>query len=726
MRILYVTTIGLTMIFFKDCVKTLIEKGHTVDIATNEEHYPVAECYREWGCQVFPISTSRSPFSMGNLKAIKQIRNLAKNYDIVHCHTPLAGMATRLGCKPLRKKQGLKVIYTAHGFHFYKGAPKKNWMIYYPIEKHCSRYTDTLIVINKEDLALANKKMKAKKVEYIPGVGIDTAKFLNTEVDVAKKREELGIPQDAKVLLSVGELNKNKNHQIVIKALGLINNPNIHYVVVGVGDQKENLEKLAKELNVNLHLTGYRTDVKEIDKIADLYIHPSFREGLPVALMEAISSNVDVICSNIRGSNDLVVDGLFKPTSVQEVKTQIERFLLEGHSNKADNLERIKNFDVNKVNSDIQRIYGLEKQYFMRVCFFNQWLGAGGAERTIMTLSKEFLKRGYEVDIVLLGNKIEYDIDERVNLYIIDDFSGHESFKTIFKKRKKRSQALKKIIETNKDDVLICLLAPTLFYTKGLKIPVISSERSNPLKERTYLKRILTNQLFKKTDGVIFQTEGVTKVFPKSIRKKGVVIGNPIGNYYKGEEILYKDRVNHIATVGRLFDLKDYPTLLRAFQIVLKTHGDYILDIYGDGPDKEQYVSLAKELGISDNVIFHGVRKDVVNLIANARCFAFSSKCEGMPNGLLEAFASGVPCVSTNCDFGPSEIIHDGQDGLLVKVGDYEGLAKAINRLIEDEEFSNQCTKESKKIFGKYSLENITNQYIDFINEVIDKKEKKL
>ena len=130
MKILYVTTVGITMTFFKNIVKKLLDDGHIVDIATNEsEEYQVPECYKEWGCKIYQISTSRSPFSMGNFKAIKQIRNIAKDYDIVHCHTPLAGMAARQGCKKLRKTQGLKVIYTAHGFHFYKGAPKKNWMI---------------------------------------------------------------------------------------------------------------------------------------------------------------------------------------------------------------------------------------------------------------------------------------------------------------------------------------------------------------------------------------------------------------------------------------------------------------------------------------------------------------------------------------------------------------------------------------------------------------------
>ena len=363
MKILYVTTVGITMTFFKNIVRKLLDDGHIVDIATNEsEEYQVPECYKEWGCKIYQISTSRSPFSMGNFKAIKQIRNIAKDYDIVHCHTPLAGMAARQGCKKLRKTQGLKVIYTAHGFHFYKGAPKKNWMIFYPIEKSSSKYTDVLITVNHEDFALAKEKMKAKETRYVPGVGMDVDKFFNTKVDVSKKREEIGVPTDAKVVLSVGELNENKNHQLAIRALANITpRDNIHYVIAGVGDQKEKLEKLASELGVNLHLLGFRRDVAELYKIADLYVHPSYREGLPVALMEAMASKVDAVCSNIRGSNDLVSNGLFDPKSVDSLTEVLKRFLVNGESSKEENFEKIHQFSITKVNDDIYDIYGIKR-----------------------------------------------------------------------------------------------------------------------------------------------------------------------------------------------------------------------------------------------------------------------------------------------------------------------------------------------------------------------------
>ena len=199
MKILYVTTIGSTMIFFNSLIEELIEKGNVVDIATNESQAQVPELYKKLGCKIYHISTNRSPFSFGNFKAIAQIKKIVEEnkYDIVHCHTPLAGMATRFACKKLRKKQGVKVIYTAHGFHFYKGAPKKNWLIYYPIEKICSKWTDALITINKEDYLFAKKKMKTKKIEYVPGVGVDTEKIALVKVDREKKRKELNLSDSA-------------------------------------------------------------------------------------------------------------------------------------------------------------------------------------------------------------------------------------------------------------------------------------------------------------------------------------------------------------------------------------------------------------------------------------------------------------------------------------------------------------------------------------------------
>lgn len=335
MKILYVTTISLTMnSFFKPHIDMLVKEGHQVDIACNYIELPLDNLYNEWGCAFYQIDFSRSPLSKYNFKAYNQLKKVVENgdYDIVHCHTPNASVITRLVCRRFRKKNGLRVFYTAHGFHFYKGAPKLNWMVFYPIEKFCSRFTDKLITINKEDYKLAKKKFKAREVHYIPGVGIDLSKFENIQVDRIAKRKEIGVPENAFLLLSVGELNENKNHQIVIRALAKLNDSNIHYVVAGTGELKFDLIELAKNLNIEnqIHLLGYRNDVISLYKISDVYVHPSYREGLPVAVMEALAAGTTVIASNIRGCEDIVLNNLFNPNDVDSLVAKIRNFNSNG------------------------------------------------------------------------------------------------------------------------------------------------------------------------------------------------------------------------------------------------------------------------------------------------------------------------------------------------------------------------------------------------------------
>ena len=365
MKILYVTTIGLTMTFFKDLVKELIDKGNTVDIACNENIRPVERCYHEWGCIVHQIDCTRSPFNTGNIKAVKQLRKIAVDgrYDIVHCHTPIAGACTRLAMRPLRKN-GLRVIYTAHGFHFYKGAPFLNWLIYYPVEKICAHFTDALFTINHEDYDFAKKKIKAKQIEYVPGVGVDIDKFRNVVVDKSAKRKELGIPEDAFLLLSVGELNENKNHQLVIRALAEINDSGVHYAVAGVGPLKEYLLNLAKELGVadRVHLLGYINDIPEIYKIADLNAFPSLREGLGLAAIEGLSAGLPVVCLDNRGTREYAdIKGVnvcpdFTPKSMADT---ISHVISEKKLFLQDDFGSIERFSIKTVNKKMLSVYKL-------------------------------------------------------------------------------------------------------------------------------------------------------------------------------------------------------------------------------------------------------------------------------------------------------------------------------------------------------------------------------
>jgi glycosyltransferase EpsD len=222
----------------------------------------------------------------------------------------MGGVLTRLAVRNCFKKN-TKIIYTAHGFHFYKGASFKNWLFYYPVERFLARYTDVLITINKEDYQRAKNSFKAVSVEYIPGVGVDTDKFCKIEIDSKIKRKELELPEDAFVALSVGEINRNKNHETVIKSLAKLNNINIHYIICGQGLLEKHLYELIVKLGLEkqVHLLGYRKDIAEICKVSDVFVFPSFREGLSVSLMEAMATGLPVVCSNIRGNTDLIENG---------------------------------------------------------------------------------------------------------------------------------------------------------------------------------------------------------------------------------------------------------------------------------------------------------------------------------------------------------------------------------------------------------------------------------
>ena len=306
MKILYVTTIGRTNRFFESLIRELIAAGHQVDFAANEDNSPVPDCYRELDCPIYQIDFSRSPLSMKNLRSFRQLRKVVKQggYDAVHCHTPVASLVTRWVCRRYRKK--LKVFCTAHGFHFYKGAPLKNWLVYYPFEWLCSFWTDTLITINSEDYERAQRRFHAKRVEYVPGVGMDHDKFASATVDRAQKRRELGIPENAFLLISVGEVNQNKNQSVVIRALAQLHRPDIHYLIVGKGPMEEAVKDLAEELGIGaqVHLPGYRHDIPELLKASDVIVFPSIREGLGLAALEGMAAGLPLICADNRGTRE--------------------------------------------------------------------------------------------------------------------------------------------------------------------------------------------------------------------------------------------------------------------------------------------------------------------------------------------------------------------------------------------------------------------------------------
>ena len=361
-------------------IRLMKKMGYEVDVATNflqgstcsdEKIAALKETLKGMNVRCFQIDFSRNVLNVSqNIKAYKQTKKIIdeNNYTLIHSHSPIGGFLSRIAARSARKR-GTKMVYTAHGFHFFIGAPLMNWLIFYPLERISSRWTDVLVTITHEDYQLARKKMYAKKVVYVPGVGIDTALFAPKENDAAinsSKRNELGIPMTDTVMLSVGELNKNKNHEIVLRAMAQLGRKDVHYVIAGKGVLKEYLEQLAQELGVSdqLHLLGFRTDVKELFKMADFFAHPSYREGLSVAVMEAMANGLPVICTEIRGNTDLIEDGkggyLFKPAEQVTAYNALKSIMENADRNTmgAYNLKRAEKLDIKAVLEVMRRIYG--------------------------------------------------------------------------------------------------------------------------------------------------------------------------------------------------------------------------------------------------------------------------------------------------------------------------------------------------------------------------------
>ena len=318
-KVLFVATVVKThmMQFHIPYLKMFQEMGWETAVASKNDYENPEDCQIPYCDTYYDIPFTRLPWKRSNIRAYRMLKKIIDegNYDIIHCHTPVGAMIARLAALAARKK-GTKVIYTAHGFHFFKGAPLLNWLLFYPAEWLLAPVTDVLITINKEDYARARKQLRAKRIEYVPGVGIQTEKFRERSIDRKAKRASLGYGDADFLLLTVAEMTPNKNHITILKALSLLKEKGalepIHYLICGRGEMWESLEQSAKEMGIEDHVNflGYRTDAPELYQASDLFLFVTLREGLSVALMEAMSSGMPIVCAKIRGNTDLIEDGI--------------------------------------------------------------------------------------------------------------------------------------------------------------------------------------------------------------------------------------------------------------------------------------------------------------------------------------------------------------------------------------------------------------------------------
>ncbi len=356
--------------FHKPLVEVLHKHGCEVHVVAKDNLAEKNGLKLDFVEKVYNVPFSRSPKSKDNIEAYKQVKKIIDegDYDIIHCNTPMGGIVTRLAAKKARKN-GTKVFYTAHGFHFYKGSSKKNWMVFYPIEKYFARLTDKLITINHEDNRLASEKFRTD-VEYIHGVGVDESRYYDvSDEEKSALRKELGFTENQKLILCVGELLPNKNQKMAINAVKkLVNNfPDIVLLIAGNGPEKENLENHIKNLGLqnNVILLGYCTYLEKYQRIVNLSVSCSKREGLPLNIVEAMLSENPVVATTNRGHCELIESGkngfIVAVGDVDDMAEKI-KLLLSDEKTCAEMSREAKSFALQYSFTSVKR--ELEEIYF--------------------------------------------------------------------------------------------------------------------------------------------------------------------------------------------------------------------------------------------------------------------------------------------------------------------------------------------------------------------------
>ena len=368
-KVLFVATVlrGHILVFHLPYMRWFQEQGYEVHVCagndTEESEPEIPYCDR-----YVALPFERSPLHPKNIAVYRQLKKQMEDeqYALIHCHTPVGGMLGRL-CARSSRKHGTQVLYTAHGFHFFSGAPLKNWLLYYPAEWWLAKYTDVLITINREDFERA-KAFSAKRVELVAGVGVDLAKF-ETPTDKGAVREALGIPADACIAICVGEHSLRKNHETALRAVAM--QEDCWLLFCGVGETEDSLKTLAETLGIThrVRFLGFRKDVPELLAASDIFLFPSRQEGLPVALMEAMAAGLPCVVSRVRGNADLICQGeggmLCAPEDADGFAEGIQKIwgdpsLWQTMSDR--NLREIKAYGLQEVCGQVTDIYRRQLQ----------------------------------------------------------------------------------------------------------------------------------------------------------------------------------------------------------------------------------------------------------------------------------------------------------------------------------------------------------------------------
>lgn len=359
------TTDNMIWQFLLPHIKHLQENGNVVEIVCAKTGFWFDELKEKYNLEVHEINFARNPLKLSNFKAYKKLKQLQKEkqFDLIYCQQPVGGLMGRL----IAKKFKIPCIYTAHGFHFFKGCSIVNKLVYKTVEKWLSKYTDILITINDEDFEAA-KKMKAKKVFKINGIGMDFNKYEPLKESKVQIRETLNLTNDDFVIVTVAEFIKRKNYDTMLKTVKELKNrgQNVKFLICGRGKEENDIKAKIKELDIEeeVMILGFRKDINRILTASDVFILASFQEGLTLSVIEAMSYGLPCVVSNVRGNRDLIVDskgGFVVETANENEFADKIVALIQNENVRKDfsdfNKQESRKYSIASVKTQLEEIY---------------------------------------------------------------------------------------------------------------------------------------------------------------------------------------------------------------------------------------------------------------------------------------------------------------------------------------------------------------------------------
>lgn len=714
-KVLFTATVDSHILHFHiPFLKLFKEKGYEVHVATNgTEEIPYCDVKHT-------VSFERSPYSFKNLKAIKQLKKIIseEKFDIIHCHTPMGGVVTRLASKKARKKYHTRVIYTAHGFHFYKGAPIHNWLLFYPVEKYLAKYTDTLITINKEDYELANKKFSKRchNIEYVPGVGIDENKFnfKMTKKEKSDLRKSLGLKDSDFVMIYPAEISKRKNQMWLINSIDnlLKEHSDIHLLLPGKDSLNGKCQELVKKLNLEnqIHFLGYRKDIPKLLKISNLSVSSAKQEGLPVNIMEAMYVGLPIVATDCRGNRDLVEDGkngyLIKQSSIKIFIDSVVKVYSNVSKYNKINKAQFK-YLVDSIILDMEKIYFVKKciAYLRSTAIYND----SRATKEINSYNKndnKVLAFGWNRKL----ETINFD-DKKLNKYFLLNLKANygSGLKGLFKMLKFEFW-LNKQLKLNIDEIDIihacdfdtAFVASHICKKYNKKLIYDIYDYYVDCHNLGFLKSIIEKKdinVINYSDCVLLCTEKRKEQISKSHPKRIEVIHNSPNII---DSILKKHTKINKINVGYFGILQDDRLLIEISKEIIKNK-NIVLHIGGFGKYEEYFSDLSKRYS---NVIFYGTLSYSEVLKLEQKCdilFAtYNPKVKNhkysAPNKVYEAMALVLPIIVCK-DTGIDDLVISENLGEVINYDASEFIDAVFKRIKLDFHNSNNIFK------NKYSWE---------------------